>query len=321
MRPKPTPQIAPSTSTFASLASVQAPLVQAARLHARVDEDAPRPAVFNALMKCRAANTGYVATAPPPSSLVGEHFFDLTRRSGGLRPGGRLTRRMLWIDHSQQELALIYKEEITKSYPFHSLTAVEPIDGGVRLSIGGETLVLTSTSAPEVVSLRMRLERVLAVATGPPHLSLGGPPNGRVNGWLMSGTVEKEGKLRWASRWLVLTTTRLYVLRSVASLCPLNVITLDESVRVTPGARQFTLSTRSRPFSFRTADDKLSDHWVAAITEHCVSSSVGARAAEAVESAPDPRRCGGLSRHSMIRRRRRRLMMMTMVRSLRRPQR
>ena len=57
----------------------------------------------------------------------------------------------------------------------------------------------------------------------------------------MSGTVEKQGKLRWASRWLVLTRTRLYVLRSAVALCPLNVIPLDDRVRVTATGRLGTV--------------------------------------------------------------------------------
>ena len=47
-----------------------------------------RAALMQALMRCRAANTGYVATAPPNQGL--ELFFDLTRRS-------TCERVLLWL--------------------------------------------------------------------------------------------------------------------------------------------------------------------------------------------------------------------------------
>ena len=248
--------------------------VQSERLHATVDPASSRPstgdageraALMQALMRCRAANTGYVATAPPNQGL--ELFFDLTRRKGGMRPGGKLARRMLWIDYQQQEMALIYKEELTKSYAFRELRTAEAVDGGARLTLGSETLVLTSSSETETAALLAHLKDVITFvgAKSPPSR----PPSGRVQGWLMSGTVEKQGKLRWASRWLVLTRTRLYVLRSVLSLCPLNVIALDDKVRVTPGKREFSIVTQARAFLFRTSDEKLTDKWVATISENC----------------------------------------------------
>ena len=235
-------------------------------------------------MRCRAANTGYMASAPPPQPL--EHFFDLTRRTGGLSGGlsGKLARRMLLIDHTSREFALIYKEGETKAYKFESLHAVEAVEGGVRLSFGakgGEAIVLTTHSAAELAGLLEKLRAVLAAhGSGGAGGSGGadaddGAPSGRVENWLMSGTVEKEGKMRWAARWLVLTYTRLYVLRDVASLCPLNVIPLDSDVRVVPGARVFSLVTKSRSFNFKTSDEKLTDAWVAALTEHTAAAAAG----------------------------------------------
>ena len=189
-----------------------------------------------------------MASAPPITDL--EHFFDLTMCKGGLR-GGKLTRRMLWLDHKEQSIVLVYKEEETKAVPFSALASVEPVDGGARLTLrsskggsagAGSTLVLTTPSANEARRLVAALERVCSMASGEggAHATPAPPPvasHGRVQDWLMSGTVEKEGKLRWASRWLVLTRSRLYVLRSVTALCPLNVIGLDEGVRVIPGGR------------------------------------------------------------------------------------
>ena len=79
---------------------------QAERLHATVG-DGPLvgpPMLMQAIMKCRAAGTGYMASAPPTSDL--ENFFDLTMRKGGLR-GGKLTKRMLWIDHKERAVVLV----------------------------------------------------------------------------------------------------------------------------------------------------------------------------------------------------------------------
>ena len=279
--------------------------VQADRLHANVDPATAaageRAALMQAIMLARTANTGYMASAPPTQAL--EHFFDLTKRSGGIVTG-RLTRRMLWIDYAQRELTLIFKEEESKAFAFASLAAVEPIEGGVRLSLSqasarghgsSETLTFYSPSEAECERLRARLEHVLSLrvpaegarAAGmPPPPPPTPPPSGRVRSWLMSGTVEKEGKLRWASRWLVLTRDRLYVLRNVVSLCPLNVIPLGKDVMVAQGAlektRVFTLVTAARSFSFRTSDEKLTERWVLTITERCeatiAAATSGARA-------------------------------------------
>ena len=264
--------------------------VQASRLHATVEQSAAasggeRAALMQAIMRARTANTGYMASAPPTQAL--EHFFDLTKRSAlqsRASISGRPVRRMVWVDHAQQELALIYKEEETKTYAFSQLTSVEPIESGARLSIGSgrsaEVIVLSSSSAEDASRLRALLEAVAGAGaasapSAPPIPSPPPPPppppSGRVRSWLMSGTVEKEGKMRWAARWLVLTRERLYVLRDVVALCPLNVIPLDARVRVSQGvgARVFTLVTQARSFNFRTSDEKLTERWVSTIAEHC----------------------------------------------------
>ena len=125
--------------------------VQAKQLHASVESSSAsgmgeRAALMQAIMRSRAANTGYMASAPPTQTL--EHFFDLTKRSGGLY--GRLARRMLWIDNAQQEFTLIHKEEETKAYSFTSLSRIDPIENGARLTLAGsrgtEVLTLHSTS-------------------------------------------------------------------------------------------------------------------------------------------------------------------------------
>ncbi|EOD13193.1 hypothetical protein EMIHUDRAFT_437207 [Emiliania huxleyi CCMP1516] len=95
----------------------------------------------------------------------------------------------------------------------------------------------------------------------------------------MSGTVEKEGKLRWSSRWLVLQAGRLVVLRLPTSAVPLHVLPLDDNVRVTVGrgAREgssFTVVTRQRGHTFRTVDADGAEAWASALREECVHRSV-----------------------------------------------
>ena len=157
-----------------------------------------------------------MASAPPTQPL--EHFFDLTRRPS--TKFGHSVRRMLRVDYAKQELGFIFKEEALKSYPFDALTACAAGDDGVslRLTLGGEAMELRASNRAEGEAVRAHLARAMAAAKGGTEA-----PSGVVSHWLASGTVEKEGKLRWASRWLVLSAGRLYVLRSPSSSMPLNV--------------------------------------------------------------------------------------------------
>ena len=202
-----------------------------AQSHATAEEAAAsaaepeaRVALTRAIMESRTATTGYMASAPPTQPL--EHFFDLTRRPS--TKFGHSVRRMLRVDYAKQELGFIFKEEALKSYAFDALTACVAGDDGVslRLTLGGEAMELRASNRAEGEAVRAHLARAMAAAKGGAEA-----PSGVVSHWLASGTVEKEGKLRWASRWLVLSAGRLYVLRSPSSSMPLNVIALHPMVR------------------------------------------------------------------------------------------
>lgn len=190
--------------------------------------ESERQAMVRVIMRSRTANTGYMSSAPPMQPL--EHFFDLKKRGGGRY--GRSIRRMLRFDFEKRQLVTMHKEEEHKAYAFSTLSSFDAAGRVVRFTLQGtvEAIEFTAASVADAEAFLELGQHVVAINAGKQQ-PIGPASDGQVTSWVMSGTVEKEGAVRWSSRWLVLTRTRLYVLRNFMSSCPLNVIPLNSSVR------------------------------------------------------------------------------------------
>lgn len=198
-------------------------------------QESERQATIRVIMRARAVATGYMSSAPPMQPL--EHFFDLRKRSGGRY--GRSTRRMLRFDFKKRQLITMHKEEEHKAYAFSALKTFDAAGRVVQFTSGGETIEFTAASPAEADNFLALGNRVLA-ANASKKQPEASASEGQVASWVMSGTVEKEGAVRWSSRWLVLTHTRLYVLRDFMSTSPLNVIPLTSSVGVSSKRAQLS---------------------------------------------------------------------------------
>lgn len=246
--------------------------------------------LLEAVMRNRTANTGYMASAPPSQPL--EHYFDLAK----MKALGRSDRRVMCVDYERQELVLVSKEEEVKAYPFNAFSGAEP---GAKLSSAGHTLRLTIageaaewrvTAFSEVAAICTHAE-LIAEFNAAKRAGEAAPasPSPLVSRWVMSGTVEKEGKLRWASRWLVLTRGRLYVLRGATAQCPLNVIPINEEVKVRSGERGgFAVTTHERTYNFRTGDDGEGvDRWLSQLRAQTETVEESDMLAATVKDTPE----------------------------------
>ena len=146
--------------------------------------------------------------------------------------------------------------------------ARRPGPHSVRLTLGSEESEWRVAAFSEVVAICTHANTIAEIARAHSGPGDGPPPppapSALLSRWLLSGTVEKEGKvrsprarleltsssahlalaatsvaypplqMRWASRWLVLSAGRLFVLRDAWGQAPLNVIPLNDEVRTLP---------------------------------------------------------------------------------------